>query len=162
MASHLARFSPEAGNVLRYAQEETVRLGRNMVGTEHMLLALIREQAGLAGRVLGELGLALGPARAAVAQLTGPDQQLGGAVALTLGVKRALEQAVDAAERTSPAPISTGHLLLGLVYAGGVGTDVLRHFGLEPETVRERVSRELARTGGAEQIGPDLLEEGNS
>lgn len=155
MAAHLTRFSPEARNVLRYAQEETARLGRKIVGSEHMLLALIREEAGVAGRVLKDAGLILELTRAAVAQLTGPDRSLGGApVALTLSVQRTLELAADMAERTDQSmasEINTGHLLLGLLERGGVAMDVLNHFGVQREAVQERVRQELARAGGRER-----------
>ncbi len=145
-------LSLEASNVLHYAQEEAMRLNRKIVGSEHMLLALIREEAGLAGRVLKELGLSLEPARAAVAQLTGPAQSLGGApVALTLSVQRALEFAVTMADQTAQAEINTGYLLLGLLERGGVAMDVLNHFGLQRELVQERVRQELAHTGGKER-----------
>ncbi|MER3458937.1 MAG: hypothetical protein C4309_10200, partial [Chloroflexota bacterium] len=57
MRASVQGFSPEASNVLRYAQEEAMRLNRKIVGSEHMLLALVREEAGLAGRVLKDAGL---------------------------------------------------------------------------------------------------------
>lgn len=152
MATSLQEFSPEARNVLHYTQEETSRLNRKIVGSEHMLLALIREEAGLAGRVLKGLGLSLEPTRVAVAQLTGPAQSWGGApVALTLSVQQALEFAVTMAEQTAQAEINTGHLLLGLLERGGVVMDVLNHFGIQRELVQERVRQELAQTDGKER-----------
>lgn len=152
MATSLQEFSPEARNVLHYAQEETSRLNRKIVGSEHMLLALIREETSLAGRVLKELGFSLEPTRAAVAQLAGPAQSWGGApVALTLSVQRALEFAVTLAEQTAQAEINTGYLLLGLLERGGVVIDVLNHFGIPREQIQEHVRQALARTGGKER-----------
>ncbi|MER3514392.1 MAG: hypothetical protein C4310_08385 [Chloroflexota bacterium] len=152
MRASVQGFSPEASNVLRYAQEEAMRLNRKIVGSEHMLLALVREEAGLAGRVLKDAGLSLEPTRTAVAELTGPARSLGGApVALTLSVQQALELAVDMAEQTHQEEINTGHLLLGLLTRGGVVMDVLNHFGIQGELVQERVRQELAQTGGKER-----------
>ncbi len=152
MRASVQGFSPEASNVLRYAQEEAMRLNRKIVGSEHMLLALVREEMGLAGRVLKDAGLSLEPTRDAVAELTGPAQSLGGApVALTLSVQQALELAVDMAEQTHQEEINTGHLLLGLLTRGGVVMDVLNHFGIQGELVQERVRQALAQTGGKER-----------
>lgn len=145
-------FSLEASNVLRYAQEEAMRLNRKIVGSEHMLLALVREEMGLAGRVLKDAGLSLEPTRAAVAELTGPARSLGGApVALTLSVQQALERAVEMAEQAHQEEINTGHLLLGLLTRGGVVIDVLHHFGIQGELVQERVRQALAQTAGKER-----------
>jgi len=152
MTGSVQGFSPEASNVLRYAQEEAMRLNRKIVGSEHMLLALVREEAGLAGRVLKDAGLNLEPTRDAVAELTGPARSLGGApVALTLSVQQALELAVHMAEQAHQEEINTGHLLLGLLTSGGVVMDVLNHFGIQGELVQERVRQALAQTGGKER-----------
>ena len=107
---------------------------QNYIGTEHLLLGLIREDGGVAGRVLRELGLEADRVQEIVERLTGTGSSLGGKLDLSPGTQQVLEYAVDEARRLGHHYIGTEHLLLGLVrYGEGVANDVLRKLGVTPE-----------------------------
>ena len=146
MANKMERFTQRARRVLSLAQEEAERLQHNYIGTEHLLLGLIREEGGVAGRVLRELGLRTatrrGTGRAHDARVDAhrPD----GPPELSPGTKRVLELAVDEARRMGHHYIGTEHLLLGLVrLPEGVAIDILKRLGVSPEEVRRQTRRVL-------------------
>ncbi len=125
------------------AQEEAQRLNHNYIGTEHLLLGLIREENSAAVRVLKELGLEPRYVRATVERTVGRgDRPLFGKLTLTPRTKRVLELAFDEARRLGHHYIGTEHLLLGLVREGeGVAVNVLKSLGVSPDSIRTQTAR---------------------
>ncbi|MEL7234061.1 MAG: ATP-dependent Clp protease ATP-binding subunit, partial [Chloroflexota bacterium] len=141
----MERFTQRARRVLSLAQEEAERLQHNHIGTEHLLLGLMREDGGVAGRVLRELGLDQRRVEELVERMTRATTRPANAqLDLSPGTKRVLELAVDEARRMGHHYIGTEHLLLGLVrQTEGVAIDVLRRLGVSPEEVRRQTRRVL-------------------
>jgi len=140
----MERFTQRARRVLSLAHQEAERMRHNYIGTEHLLLGLIREEGGVAGRVLRELGLEPDRVQEIVERLTGFGQYRGGKLDLSPGTQQVLEYAVDEARRMGHHYIGTEHLLLGLVrYGEGVALDVLRRLGVTPEQIRRQTRRVL-------------------
>jgi ATP-dependent Clp protease ATP-binding subunit ClpC len=139
------RFTQRARRVLSLAQEEAERLNHSYIGSEHVLIGLMREEGGIAGRVLREMGLELPRVQSAVERLSSagspsPFQK----IELSPSTKRVLEFGVDEARRMGQHYISTEHLLLGLARESqGVAMDVLRKFGISAEQVRRQTRRML-------------------
>lgn len=150
MADKMDRFTQRARRVLSLAHEEAESLNHNYIGTEHLLLGLMREEGGVAGRVLRELGLETARVKETVQRLTGTGRHTTGGLDLAPGTEKVLQQAVEEARRMSHHYIGTEHILLGLMRQGeGVGIDVLRRLGITPEQVRRQTRRIL-------QEGPGL------
>ena len=145
-AKNFDKLTGRARSVLALAQDEAQRLNHNYLGTEHLLLALIREGEGVAARVLRELGVELEQVRREVEQVVGVgDQEVQGELCLTPRTKKVLELAVDEAKRLDHAYVGTEHFLLGLLREGeGVAARVLHHLGVDLETVRTRVHQVLS------------------
>ncbi len=141
----MERFTQRARRVLSLAQEEAERFRHNYIGTEHLLLGLLREEGGIAGRVLKDLGLEQQRVEELVEELTRATVRPTATTAeLSPGTKRVLELAVDEARRMGHHYIGTEHLLLGLVrQSDGVAIDVLKRFGVSPEEVRRQTRRVL-------------------
>jgi ATP-dependent Clp protease ATP-binding subunit ClpC len=140
----MERFTQRARRVLSLAHQEAERMRHNHIGTEHLLLGLIREEGGVAGRVLRELGLEVERVQEIVERLTGTGQNRGGKLDLAPGTEQVLGYAVDEARRLGHHYIGTEHLLLGLVRFGeGVALDVLRKLGVTPEQIRRQTRRVL-------------------
>ena len=140
------RFTPRALTVLGLAQDEGRRLRHHYLGTEHLLLGLIREDRGLAARVLRrELGVDLPEVRAAVEAVVGRGTATPpGELRLTPRAKRVLELARDEAKRLRHDYVGTEHLLLGLMREGkGVAAGVLASRGVALPRVRSEVRRVL-------------------
>ncbi|WP_027718378.1 ATP-dependent Clp protease ATP-binding subunit [Desulfovirgula thermocuniculi] len=147
------RFTQRAQKVLFLAQEEARRLNYPYVGTEHLLLGLIREGEGVAAKALASLGIDAEKVRAAVEQMvekvSGPAPQ---EVTLTPRAKRVLELALDEARRMGHNYVGTEHLLLGLIREGeGVAARALVSLGADLARVRSAVMQLL---GGAPASGP--------
>ena len=144
MASSMDRFTQRARRVLSLAQQEAERMRHSYIGTEHLLLGLILEEGGVAGRVLRELGLEAGRVQEIVERLTGYGQAHGAKLELTPGTQQVLEYAIDEARKMGHHYIGTEHLLLGLVRQGeGVAMDVLRKLGVTSEQIRRQTRRVL-------------------
>ncbi|MFC2052140.1 ATP-dependent Clp protease ATP-binding subunit [Chloroflexota bacterium] len=171
MTSRFEKFSERARRVLTSAQEEAQSLNHSYIGTEHLLLGLIREEEGVAAKVLGNLGISLSKVRSAVEFITGRGEKSGeGEIGLTPRAKRVIELAIDEARQLSHNYIGTEHLLLGLLHEGeGVAAGVLESFGISLEQVRAETTRvlsqgvsrsKLARSGTRtpllDQLGIDL------
>lgn len=141
------KFTEGARRVLSGAQAEAQRLNHNWIGTEHLLLGLIREGEGIAAQALADLGVDLGRARSAVSSIVGPGERLvTGEVGLTPRAKKAIELAVAEANRRGHHWIGTEHLLLGLLVEGeGVAVGVLESLGASRQRVREAVERRMPR-----------------
>ena len=160
MTNKLERFTQRARRVLSLAQEEAERMKHAYIGTEHLLLGLMKEEGGVAGRVLRELGLETRRVQEMVERLTGANKTASLAkIDLSPGTKRVLELAVDEARRMGHHYIGTEHLLLGLVRQNeGVAVDVLKKLGISAEQIRRQTRRVLqenpAQPGTAPQRQP--------
>ena len=174
MADRFEKFTERARRVLTLAQEEALRFNHNYIGTEHILLGLVREGEGVAAKVLANLGVDLNKVRSAVEFIIGRgDKAVTGEIGLTPRARKVIELAVDEARRLGHHYIGTEHLLLGLVREGeGIAAGVLESLGVSLEKVRTEVSRVLsqsmpqqggpqaaraaARTPTLDQLGVDL------
>lgn len=145
MPNKMERFTQRARRVLSLAQEEAERLQHGQIGTEHLLLGLMREEGGVAGRVLRDLGLEARRVEDLVNRLTDTGTRTtAGSLELSTGTKKVLELAVDEARRMGHHYIGTEHLLLGLVrHQEGIALEVLRRLGVSPEEVRRQTRRVL-------------------
>lgn len=140
----MERFTQRARRVLSLAHEEAERLQHNYIGTEHLLLGLIREEGGVAGRVLRELGLEPARVKEMVERLTGVGRHTGGRIELAPATEEVLQYAIEEARRMGHHYIGTEHLLLGLMRLDeGVAIDVLRRLGITPEQIRRQTRRVL-------------------
>jgi ATP-dependent Clp protease ATP-binding subunit ClpC len=139
------KFTERARKVLSLAQEEAQRIQHNYIGTEHLLLGLVRENEGIAARVLTSLGVDLEKVRKAVEDIIGRgDSIVHGEIGLTPRAKKVIELAVDEARRLNHHYIGTEHLLLGLIREGeGIGAGVLESFGLSLQEVRAKTIQVL-------------------
>jgi ATP-dependent Clp protease ATP-binding subunit ClpC len=145
MSDKFDKFTKRARRVLTFAQEEAQRLNHNYIGTEHILLGLIREEEGLAAKVLRELGLDQNRVRQVIEEIVGRGQAAPGTrLSLTPRTKRVIELAVDEARRMGMHYIGTEHLLLGLIREGdGIAVNVLKSLGISPDKVRSNLAREV-------------------
>jgi ATP-dependent Clp protease ATP-binding subunit ClpA len=143
------KFTNRARIVMTLAQDEAQRLGHNYMGTEHLLLGLVREGEGVAAVALERLGVSLEDARAAVLHIIGHnDRIVAGDVGLTPRAKKVIELAVDEARRMGHHYIGTEHLLLGLLREGeGIACGVLESLGVNLERARIAVIQTLASRG---------------
>ena len=172
MGSRFEKFSERARRVLSLAQEEAQRFNHNYIGTEHILLGLVRETEGVAARVLSGLGVDLTKVRSAVEFIIGRGEKpTQGEIGLTPRAKKVVELAVDEARRMNHTYIGTEHLLIGLLREGeGVAAGVLESLGVTLEKVRAEThrilsnssstgtqgSRSTTRTPTLDQLGIDL------
>src|SRR6476469_3398938 len=145
MSDRFEKFTERARKVLTLAQEEAQRFNHNYIGTEHLLLGLVREGDGVAARVLNNLGVELHKVRSAVEFIIGRgDRAVMGEIGLTPRAKKVIELAVDEARRLNHHYIGTEHLLLGLVREGeGIAAGVLESLGVSLEKVRQQVIQVL-------------------
>jgi len=142
--SSMERFTQRARRVLSLAHQEAERMRHDYIGTEHLLLGLIREEGGVAGRVLRDLGLEADRVQEIVVRLTGQGQSRGSRLDLSPGTQQVLEYAVDEARKMGHHYIGTEHILLGLVrYDEGIAVEVLRKLGVTPEQIRRQTRRVL-------------------
>ena len=155
MASRFEKFSERARRVLSLAQEEAQRFNHTYIGTEHILLGLVRESDGLAAKVLSNLGVELSKVRSAVEFIIGRGERSSpGEIGLTPRAKKVIELAVDEARRLSHHYIGTEHLLVGLMREGeGVAAGVLESLGINLDKVRGETSRILTQTVQQGQSG---------
>ncbi|TCW42458.1 ATP-dependent Clp protease ATP-binding subunit ClpA [Thermohydrogenium kirishiense] len=134
------RFSEKAQKVLYQAQEEARSLYHNYVGTEHILLGLIKEEDGIASRVLKNLGVTYDDIRAKVETLIGMGNVPGDVVGYTPRAKRVLELSFAEARRFNTNYIGTEHILLGLIREGeGVAVRILMELGVDFNRIREEI-----------------------
>ncbi|MFN8521781.1 MAG: ATP-dependent Clp protease ATP-binding subunit [Chloroflexota bacterium] len=172
MADRFDKFTERARKVLQLAQEEAQRFNHNYIGTEHLLLGLVREGEGVAAKVLANLGVELNKVRSAVEFIIGRgDRTVTGDIGLTPRAKKVIELSVDEARRLNHHYIGTEHLLLGLVREGeGIAAGVLESLGVSLDKVRSQViyvlnqsqsysqqeSRSPTKTPVIDQLGMDL------
>ncbi len=174
MSDKLDRFSKRARKVLTMAQEEAQRLNHNYIGTEHLLLGLVKEDQGVAVKVLRELGVEPMQVVKAIERAVGKgDRPPYGKPTLAPRTKRVIELSVEEARLMGHQYIGTEHLLLGLVREGeGIAVNVLRSLGvsldkvrtatakslLESEQTQERKKQE-SKTPLMDQLGMDLTQQ---
>jgi ATP-dependent Clp protease ATP-binding subunit ClpC len=173
MASRFEKFSERARRVLTLAQEEARHFNHNYIGTEHILIGLVREDEGVAAKVLIDMGVSLSKVRSAVEFIIGRGEKpTTGEIGLTPGAKKVIELAIDEARHLGHSYIGTEHLLLGLLREGeGVAARVLDSFEVTRERAQAEVTRVLSRgvpkskltrnakrTPALDQLGIDLTE----
>ncbi|NLC07568.1 MAG: ATP-dependent Clp protease ATP-binding subunit [Syntrophomonadaceae bacterium] len=150
-----ARFTERAQKVLIYSQEEARRLQHGAVGTEHLLLGLIREGESVAARVLSNLGINLEQVREKIISLVGTGPAPVQEVSLTPRTKKVLELSVDEARQLGAGYVGTEHLLLGLIREGeGVAARVLNDLGVNLQQVRSQIINMLGAGPGQILGGP--------
>ena len=142
-------FTDGARRALKLAHQEAERMHHGRIGTEHLLLGLLREEKGVASRVLRELGLQSGDVQHWVERLSSMRRHsflLSGDLDLTPRTKRVLELAKEEARRRGDTRIDTHHILLGLARQGdGTALEVLGHLGVTVEQIRRYTNRILQR-----------------
>ena len=155
MTSRFEKFSERARRVLSLAQEEAQRFNHNYIGTEHILLGLVRETDGVAAKVLANLGVELNKVRPAVEFIIGRGERAAsGEIGLTPRAKKVIELAVDEARRLNHHYIGTEHLMIGLLREGeGVAAGVLESLDVSLDKVRAETSRILTQTVQQSQSG---------
>src|SRR5713226_5495297 len=155
MADRFDKFTERARKVLQLAQEEAQRFNHNYIGTEHLLLGLVREGEGVAANVLTNLGVKLESVRKSIEFLIGRgDRTVAGDVGLTPRAKKVIELSVDEARRLNHHYIGTEHLLLGLVREGeGIAAGVLESLGVSLDKVRSQVIYVLNQSAAYSQEG---------
>ncbi len=153
MANQFDKFTERALKVLTLAQDEAERFNHNYIGTEHLLLGLVREGEGVAARVLTNLGVQLPKVRSAVEFIIGRgDAAAIGEIGLTPRAKKVIELAIDEARRLNHNYIGTEHLLLGLVREGeGIAAGVLESLGVNLEKVRQQVMQQVNQSSSSSQ-----------
>lgn len=149
MADRFDKFTERARRVLTLAQDEAQRFNHNYIGTEHLLLGLVRESDGVAARILANLSVELPKVRSSVEFIIGTgDRASSEDIGLTPRAKRVIELAVDEARRLNHSYIGTEHILLGLVREGeGIAAGVLESLGVNLARVRNEAQRVLAQSG---------------
>ena len=147
------RFTDGAKRVLAFAQDEAIRFNHNYIGTEHLLLGLIREREGVAARALQTLGAELEKARQAVTFIIGRGDAATAPSEITLSprTKKIIELAIDEARKLGHGRVGTEHLLLGLAREGeGIASGILESLGITMDKVRRAVIETLG------QMKPDM------
>ena len=151
------RFTERARKVIILAKEEARRFNHDYIGTEHILLGLIREGEGVAAAVLRNMGVFLETIRLEVEKLVqpGPTTQIMGDIPFTPRAKKVLELAAEEARSLGHNYIGTEHILLGLIREGeGVASQVLMNMGLDLNMVRNQIMNFLGSvTPGYSQAG---------
>jgi ATP-dependent Clp protease ATP-binding subunit ClpC len=141
------RFTERAQKVLSLAQEEAVRLGHGNIGTEHILLGLVREGEGIAAKALVALGLGLEKIQKEVETLIGRGQSQPSMVAYTPRAKKVIELSMDEARKLGHTYVGTEHILLGLIREGeGVAARVLNNLGVSLNKARQQVLQLLGNS----------------
>jgi len=160
MQENFERFTERARQVMTLAKEEAQRFNHNYIGTEHLLLGLIRQEEGVAAKVLNNLGVELTKVRSAVEFIIGRgERQVIGKIGLTPRAKKVIELARDEARRLGHHYIGTEHLLLGLIREGeGIAAGVLESLGVNLERVQTQTLRAL---GGAAPAQPEPAKSGH-
>ncbi|PAE23007.1 MULTISPECIES: ATP-dependent protease ATP-binding subunit ClpC [Bacillaceae] len=149
------RFTERAQKVLALAQEEAIRLGHNNIGTEHILLGLVREGEGIAAKALYALGLGSDKIQKEVENLIGRGQDASQTIHYTPRAKKVIELSMDEARKLGHSYVGTEHILLGLIREGeGVAARVLNNLGVSLNKARQQVLQLLgSNESGSHQGG---------
>ncbi|MBM6616108.1 ATP-dependent protease ATP-binding subunit ClpC [Bacillus suaedaesalsae] len=154
------RFTERAQKVLALAQEEAVRLGHNNIGTEHILLGLVREGEGIAAKALQALGLSPEKIQKEVETLIGRGQDATQTIHYTPRAKKVIELSMDEARKLGHSYVGTEHILLGLIREGeGVAARVLNNLGVSLNKARQQVLQLLGSnesSSGSHQGGSSV------
>jgi ATP-dependent Clp protease ATP-binding subunit ClpC len=145
MSDKLDRFTKRSRQSLGLAQDEAQRLGHRYIGTEHLLMGLLREDQGIAAKVLTSMGVTLERVRKVVEESIGREEHPAtGDLELAPRTKRVIELAVDEARRLGHYYIGTEHLLIGLVRENqGIAAGILETLGLNLEEVRRQTMQQM-------------------
>src|SRR3990170_4619262 len=146
------RFSDRAKRVLAFAQDEAIRFNHNYIGTEHILIGLMREEEGVAARALRTLGVELDKARTALGFIIGRGDAATSPSEITLSprTKKIIEFAIDEARQLGQTRVNTEHILLGLAREGeGIASGILESLGVTMAKVRHVVIESLGKTPNA-------------
>jgi ATP-dependent Clp protease ATP-binding subunit ClpC len=164
MSEPMNNFTPRAQQVLALARKEADRFHHNYVGTEHILLGLIKLGQGVAVSVLQKMGLDLETVRAAVEKQvgTGTETKTQGSIPYTPRVKKVLALAGKEAKALNHSYVGTEHILLGLLREGeGVAARVLKSLDIDIERTRNEILRELdpqfSGGEGRPRVGPVVV-----
>ncbi len=157
----MSNFTPRAQQVLALARKEADRFNHNFIGTEHLLLGLIKLGQGVAVNVLQRMGLDLDTVRLEVEKQvgTGPDQKMMGNIPYTPRVKKVLALAAKEAKALNHTYVGTEHILLGLLREGdGVAARVLKSLDIDIEACRQETLRELDPNFAGMEEPPESME----
>ncbi|MDR4944866.1 ATP-dependent protease ATP-binding subunit ClpC [Neobacillus cucumis] len=148
------RFTERAQKVLALAQEEAIRLGHNNIGTEHVLLGLVREGEGIAAKALYGLGLGSEKIQKEVENLIGKGQETSQTIHYTPRAKKVIELSMDEARKLGHSYVGTEHILLGLIREGeGVAARVLNNLGVSLNKARQQVLQLLGSNESSSHQG---------
>jgi ATP-dependent Clp protease ATP-binding subunit ClpA len=142
------QFTERARIVLTLAQQEAERSGHSYIGTEHLLIGVLREEGGLGQIVLKALGVELEPARAAILTMLDAPRTGVGQIVPTARVKKVIELSFEESRKMGHNYVGTEHLVLGLLIEGeGIAARVLEDMGVTLDGVRAETERQLAERG---------------
>lgn len=148
------RFTERAQKVLALSQEEAIRLGHNNIGTEHILLGLVREGEGIAAKALLALGLGPEKIQEEVENLIGRGQDASQTIHYTPRAKKVIELSMDEARKLGHSYVGTEHILLGLIREGeGVAARVLNNLGVSLNKARQQVLQLLGSNESSSHQG---------
>jgi ATP-dependent Clp protease ATP-binding subunit ClpC len=148
--SGLEKFTQSARRVLSLAHLEAERMQKDAIGSEHILLALVQEESGVAGRVLRELGVEIDRAREMVLRVGGVGSKQPDKIDLSGDSQKILDLAIEEAQQMSSNYISTEHLLLALVQSElGLAKEVIAKLGITSAQIRRQVKRVLTENRNA-------------
>ena len=140
------RFTDEARRVIVMAQEEARQIPHTYIGTEHLLLGLLRVDESIAFWALNDVGISLDSARRAVRRIVGAGEQPGGHIPFTERVKKTLENAFRESLERGDGTVGSGHLLLGLLHEPhGVAVEVINNHGIALDTLRQSVTARMSQ-----------------
>lgn len=149
------RFTERSNKVLTMAQEEAVRLGHQNIGTEHILLGLVKEGEGIAAKALQSLNISLEKVQQEVESLIGMGQGKPLNIAYTPRAKKVIELSMDEARKLGHTYVGTEHILLGLIREGeGVAARVLNNLGVSLNKARQQV---LQLLGNSDVVSPNQM-----
>ena len=152
----MQRFTDDAQRVLSFAQEAALELGHDYVGTEHVLIGLIKVKNGVAAKALNELGLSAETIIEDVEELIGRGNKKASSVYMTPRVKHVLELAVEVANHMNHNYVGTEHILLGLLSdGGGVAVGILRNHNIRANDIVDTIRRILGSSDSASHSGED-------
>lgn len=155
----MQRFTDDAQRVLSLAQEAALELGHDYVGTEHVLIGLIKVKTGVAAKALNELGLSVETIIEDVEAHIGRGNKKASSVYMTPRVKHVLELAVEVANRMNHNYVGTEHILLGLLSdGGGVAVGLLRNHNIRANDIVEAIRNILGSYGNTSHNSEDNIE----
>ncbi|MBN8657464.1 MAG: ATP-dependent Clp protease ATP-binding subunit [Anaerolineae bacterium] len=163
MMAGMERFTQRARRVLSLAHQEAERARQNSIGTEHLLLGLMDEEGGVAGRVLRELGMSSDRVREVVQRISNSAADFDpNRIELAPETQQVLEYAVEEARRLGHHYIGTEHILLGLVRVDSTALEALRRLGVTPDQIRRQTRRVLNESASSSPAAPAGPTQGKS